>query len=173
MFLYVLPGFAEKTCLAVLSGRASGKRQREKTGGWPCPWGQHHHHHRHHHLCHKHHHHYNSYHITDIPLSLPSSIHERYQISTTSADGSSVLQSARTSLRRDLGGWKSRSWERWAWTNPVTWWWCDHDDGDSSVRTQFSSDLSSVRTSVQFGPPRCQQLEVAPWASFRFKLLGR
>ena len=32
---------------------------------------------------------------------------------------------------------------------------------------------SSVRTSVQFGPPRCQQLEVAPWASFRFKLLGR
>ena len=104
VFLFVLPGFAEKTCLAVLSGRASGKRQREKTGGWTCPWGQHHHHHRHHHLCYQHHHHYNSCHITDIPLSLPSSIHDRYQISTTSADGSSVLQSARTRLRRDLGG---------------------------------------------------------------------
>ena len=37
----------------------------------------------------------------------------------------------------------------------------------------YKIKLSSVRTSVQFGPPRCQQLEVAPEASFRFKLLGK
>ena len=43
--------------------------------------------------------------ITDIPFLCISAIHHnRYQISTTSADGSSVLQSARTRLRRDLGG---------------------------------------------------------------------
>ena len=46
--------------------------------------------------------------------------------------------------------------------------------GDCGVEEPLKAPRSVNQSeSVQFGPPRCQQLEVAPEASFRFKLLGR